>query len=150
MRALIQRVSSANVCVNEIEVANIAHGLLVLLAVEMADEEVDIIWLANKIIKLRVFDDANNVPNLSVNDVQGQLLVVSQFTLYACTKKGNRPSYVKAAMPDKALLHYQSFLTTIAKLTSTKVQAGVFGANMKVQLVNHGPLTLIIDSKNKE
>jgi len=150
MRAVIQRVSNASVTIGEKSVSEIGQGLLILLGVETEDNEDDIAWLAGKISRLRVFDDASNVPNLSVQDVDGGLLVVSQFTLFASTRKGNRPSYTKAAPPEIAIPHYESFVRALASEAARPVQTGVFGADMKVALVNNGPITILMDSKARE
>jgi D-aminoacyl-tRNA deacylase len=150
VRALIQRVEEAKVIVNKETVGKIAKGLLVFIGIEDADTSDDIDWLTNKICNLRIFDDAEKVPNLSLIDVNGEILVVSQFTLHAATKKGNRPSYIKAAKPEIAIPLYEKFVATIQTLISSKVQTGIFGADMQVHLINDGPLTIWIDSKNKE
>ena len=149
MRAVIQRVSHAAVTIDGIQKSRIATGLLILLGVEEADETQDANWLAAKIIGLRIFPDTDGVMNLSVNDIGGSLLVVSQFTLHALTKKGNRPSYIKAARPEKAIPLYEGFTSELAKSGLT-VETGEFGADMKVELLNDGPVTIIIDTKNRE
>ena len=149
MRAVIQRVSHAAVTIDGIQKSRIATGLLILLGVEEADETQDANWLAAKIIGLRIFPDTDGVMNLSVKDIGGSLLVVSQFTLHALTKKGNRPSYIKAARPEKAIPLYESFTSELAKSGLT-VETGEFGADMKVELLNDGPVTIIIDTKNRE
>lgn len=150
MRAVIQRVSEAKVDIDGNTYNAIGTGLLVLLGIEDADNQEDIEWLVNKIAGLRVFDDKEGVMNLSVEDIDGELLVISQFTLHANTKKGNRPSYIKAAKPDVAVPLYESFINTISVRTGKKAKTGIFGANMKVLLVNDGPVTILIDTKNKE
>ena len=150
MRVVLQRVAEASVKVDQQIVGEINKGLLVLLGIEEADTEDDMQWLINKIINLRIFDDADGVMNLSINEIQGQLLLVSQFTLHASTKKGNRPSYIKAAKPDLAKKHYHRFYQLLLTQFSGKVACGVFGADMKVSLINDGPVTIMMDSKNKE
>ena len=148
MRALVQRVSKANIKVNEKNISSINKGLLVLLGIQDTDDESDISWLSNKIIKMRIFEDDNGKMNQSIEDIGGELLIVSQFTLYASTKKGNRPSFINAAHPDKALPIYQTFVSECNKQIST--QTGKFGAMMQVGLVNDGPVTIWLDSRNKE
>lgn len=150
MRVVIQRVSQASVTIDEEVVASINNGLLVLLGIINEDTEEDIIWLTNKIANLRIFNDENAVMNNSLLDVNGDVIVVSQFTLHASTKKGNRPSYIKAAKPDVAIPLYKSFIKQLETVLGKKVQTGEFGADMKVQLLNNGPVTISIDSKNKE
>jgi D-tyrosyl-tRNA(Tyr) deacylase len=150
MRAVIQRVSEASVTVDGKKVANIGHGLLILLGIEHEDTPEDIAWLSAKITKLRIFNDENGVMNTSLIDVDGEAIVVSQFTLHASTKKGNRPSYIKAAKPDVSIPLYEAFVTQFETDTQKKVQTGIFGADMKVALLNDGPVTIIIDTKNKE
>lgn len=150
MRVVLQRVSSASVTIDSKIVADIKNGLLVLIDIEDADNQEDIDWLATKIINLRIFGDENNVMNLSVKDSDGDIIVVSQFTLHAATKKGNRPSYIKASKPDIAIPLYESFLLKLELLLGKQIQTGVFGADMKVALVNDGPVTISIDSKNRE
>ncbi len=147
MRALVQRVSKANIKVNEKNISSINKGLLVLLGIQDTDDESDITWLSNKIIKMRIFEDDNGKMNQSIEDIGGELLIVSQFTLYASTKKGNRPSFINAAHPDKALPIYQTFVSECNKQIST--QTGKFGAMMQVGLVNDGPVTIWLDSRNK-
>ncbi|MBS1681192.1 MAG: D-tyrosyl-tRNA(Tyr) deacylase [Bacteroidetes bacterium] len=149
MMAVIQRVSSASVAINEKVKSQIDHGLLVLLGIEEADGMEDIEWLAGKITGLRIFNDAEGVMNISVKDTGGDILVVSQFTLHASTKKGNRPSYIKAAKPDIAIPLYEKFIAAISSALGKPVQTGTFGADMKVQLVNDGPVTILMDTKNK-
>jgi D-aminoacyl-tRNA deacylase len=150
MRVVLQRVTSATVTVSEKIVAEIQKGLLVLVGIEAADTQEDIDWLVTKITQLRIFGDANGVMNLSVEEMNGDVLVVSQFTLHAATKKGNRPSYIKAARPEIAIPIYEKFVSSLETKLGKKVPTGVFGADMKVALLNDGPVTIIIDSKNKE
>jgi D-tyrosyl-tRNA(Tyr) deacylase len=150
MRVVIQRVSEASVKVNEQITGAIQQGLLVLVGIEDADNQEDIEWLCNKIINLRIFNDETGVMNKSVCDVNGDVLLVSQFTLHASTKKGNRPSYIKASKPDVAIPIYESMIRLLETLLNKKIATGIFGANMKVALLNDGPVTIIIDSKNKE
>lgn len=150
MRVVLQRVSSASVTVSEKIVGEIQKGLLVLVGIEDADTQEDIDWLVTKITQLRVFGDENGVMNLSVEEVRGDVLVVSQFTLHAATKKGNRPSYIKAARPEVAIPLYEKFVSTLENKLGKKVPTGIFGADMKVALLNDGPVTIIMDSKNKE
>jgi D-tyrosyl-tRNA(Tyr) deacylase len=150
MKAVIQRVSQASVTIQDQVVAQIQTGLLVLIGIEEADVQDDLLWLSSKIANLRIFSDANGVMNVSVKEKGGDVIVVSQFTLQASTKKGNRPSYIKAARPEIALPIYESFVQQMESELGKKVQTGQFGADMKVALVNDGPVTLIIDTKNKE
>lgn len=150
MKAVIQRVSSASVTIDSKIVAEIQKGLLVLVGIEDADTQEDTNWLCQKIANLRIFGDENDVMNLSVRDIDGEITVVSQFTLQASTKKGNRPSYIKASKPDVAIPIYEGFVQQLEKELGKKVQTGVFGADMKVSLLNDGPVTIVIDSKNKE
>ncbi|MBI1783187.1 MAG: D-tyrosyl-tRNA(Tyr) deacylase [Sphingobacteriales bacterium] len=150
MRTVIQRVSNASVKVDGQITGAIEKGLLVLLGIEDADTEEDIEWLSNKIVNLRIFDDENGVMNLSVKDVDGKILLVSQFTLHAATKKGNRPSYIKASKPEIAIPMYEKMIVQLEKDLEKKVECGVFGGDMKVQLLNDGPVTIVIDTKNKE
>lgn len=150
MRAVIQRVSSASVTVEGSVISEIQTGLLILLGIEDADTGEDIEWLSGKIARLRIFNDAEGVMNLSVQDVNGDAIVVSQFTLHAAVKKGNRPSYIKAARLDVAIPLYKKFVGQLEKDLGKTVGTGVFGADMKVQLLNDGPVTIIIDSKRKE
>ncbi|MEN2415867.1 D-aminoacyl-tRNA deacylase [Flavobacterium mesophilum] len=150
MRVIIQRVSEASVTVEGNKVANIKKGLLVLVGIEDADTQEDIDWLAGKIVKMRIFGDENDVMNCSVQDVDGDIIAVSQFTLHASTKKGNRPSYIKAAKPDFAIPMYENFVKTLEKEFGKKIQTGIFGADMKVSLLNDGPVTIVMDSKNRE
>jgi len=150
MRIVIQRVSEASVEIEQKIVAQINQGLLVLVGIEEEDTLDDCNWLVSKIVNLRIFSDENDVMNLSVKDIDGDIIVVSQFTLHALTKKGNRPSYIKAAKPDIAIPMYEQFVHNLETELSKKIQTGQFGADMKVALVNDGPVTIIIDSKNKE
>lgn len=150
MKVIIQRVSSASVTIDEKVVADIQKGLLVLVGIEDADTQEDSSWLVGKIANLRIFGDENQVMNLSVQDVNGDVIVVSQFTLHASTKKGNRPSYIKASKPEIAIPLYENFVLQLEKQIGKKVQTGIFGADMKINLLNDGPVTIIIDSKNKE
>ena len=149
MKVVIQRVSFASVTIGTEIVANIQGGLLVLVGIEDEDSLEDINWLSQKIINLRIFGDENQVMNLSVKDIQGDVIIVSQFTLHASTKKGNRPSYIKASKPEIAVPLYEKFVKQMELELGKKIQTGKFGADMKVALVNDGPVTLIIDSKNK-
>jgi len=150
MRVVIQRVSEASVTVDHSLITSIAKGLLVLVGIEDADTEEDTFWLSNKIINLRIFDDENGVPNISIKDIDGDILVVSQFTLQASTKKGNRPSYIKASKAEIAIPLYEKFVIQLSKDLGKKIQTGIFGADMKVALINDGPVTIIIDSKNRD
>ena len=150
MRAVIQRVSRASVMIDQTERATIGVGLVVLVGIEESDGPEDIEWLAGKIARLRLFPDAKGVMNLSVQEIGGDLLVVSQFTLHASTKKGNRPSYIRAARPEIAIPIYEDFLRALERETGRPVQHGEFGADMKVALVNDGPVTIVIDTKSRE
>ena len=150
MKAVLQRVSSASVKVDEQIISSIHNGLLVLVGIENADEIEDIVWLSNKIINLRIFDDAELIPNLSLKEVGGDILLVSQFTLQASVKKGNRPSYIKASKPTIAIPLYENFIKQLQTDLGKKIFTGKFGADMKVTLTNDGPMTIIIDTKNKE
>ena len=150
MKIVIQRVSKANVTINKIKVAEINNGLLILLGIVSEDTQEDIDFLVRKITNLRIFNDENGVMNHSLLETKGAVIVVPQFTLQASTKKGNRPSYIKAAKPEIAIPLYKNFLQTLEKELHKKVQTGEFGADMKVELLNDGPVTIIIDSKNKE
>ncbi|MCB0487188.1 MAG: D-aminoacyl-tRNA deacylase [Cyclobacteriaceae bacterium] len=149
MIAVVQRVLEASVVIERNTKASIEKGLLVLLGIEEADNHEDITWLASKIVNLRIFNDDQGVMNVSAKDDGGNIIVVSQFTLHASTKKGNRPSYIKAARPEIAIPLYESFLKEIANALGKPVQSGEFGADMKVHLINDGPVTIIIDTKNK-
>ena len=150
MKAVIQRVTQSSVTIDAEIVAEIQKGLLVLVGIEDSDSQEDISWLTSKIANLRIFPDENEVMNLSLKDIDGEIIVVSQFTLHAATKKGNRPSYIKASKPEIAIPLYNSFVQQMEKELGKKVQTGQFGADMKVSLVNDGPVTIIIDTKNKE
>jgi D-aminoacyl-tRNA deacylase len=150
MRTIIQRVSEASVTVKGERISGIGKGLLVLVGIEESDSDEDIEWLSTKIVNLRIFNDDNGIMNYSVKDCGGEILVVSQFTLHASTKKGNRPSYIKAARPETAIPLYEKFMKQLSALIGKDVQKGIFGADMKVALVNDGPVTISIDSKNKE
>jgi len=150
MKVVLQRVTSASVIVEDKIVGEIQKGIVVLVGIENADLQEDIDWLVTKITQLRIFGDENGVMNLSVEEVNGDVLVVSQFTLHAATKKGNRPSYIKAARPEIAIPIYEKFVNTLENKLGKKVPTGIFGADMKVALLNDGPVTIIIDSKNKE
>jgi D-tyrosyl-tRNA(Tyr) deacylase len=150
MKAVIQRVSQSSITIKGEIVASIQKGLLILVGIEEADTKEDIEWLSSKIVNLRIFGDENDIMNLSVKDVNGEVIIVSQFTLHASTKKGNRPSYIKAAKPDIAIPLYKQFVQQFEKDLEKKVQTGQFGADMKVSLLNDGPVTILIDTKNKE
>jgi len=150
MRLLIQRVTQAAVHIDGNEISRIGNGLLLFLGIEEADDEEDISFLCKKSINLRIFDDENGVMNRSVLDTNNEVLVISQFTLHASTKKGNRPSYIRAAKPEISIPLYEQFCTTLSEMSGKPVQTGRFGADMQVQLVNNGPVTIWIDSKNRE
>ena len=150
MRAVIQRVTQASVTIDQSVVSSINHGLMVLVGIEDADALEDIEWLSNKIINLRIFDDENKVPNISVKDIGGDVLLVSQFTLQASTKKGNRPSYIRASKAAIAIPIYEKLITRMERDLGKKIFTGEFGADMKVALINDGPITIIIDTKTKE
>jgi len=150
VRALIQRVSQASVTIDQTQAAAIGIGLVVLVGIEDSDDTDDIDWLAGKIARLRIFNDANGVMNLSIQEIRGELLVVSQFTLHASTKKGNRPSYIRAARPEIAIPVYEKFLAALERDTTLPVKSGKFGADMKVALINDGPVTIWLDTKNRE
>ncbi len=150
MRTVIQRVSKASVTIDNAIKSSIKVGLLVFAGIEDSDNEEDIKWLSNKIVNLRIFNDENEVPNISVKEIDGDILLVSQFTLQASTKKGNRPSYVKASKPDIAIPLYEKFISQLETDLSKKIATGKFGADMKVELINDGPVTIMIDSKNRE
>ena len=150
MRVIIQRVSKASVSINGQLKSSTGQGILVLLGIEDADKQEDIDFLVKKIINLRIFDDANGVMNCSILEIGGEIMCVSQFTLHASTKKGNRPSYIRAAKPDFAIPMYQIFCTELSGALGKTVQTGEFGANMQVELINDGPVTISIDSKNRE
>lgn len=149
MRAVIQRVSEASVTIDGIIKSKIGNGLLVLLGIEAADNEEDIIWLSQKVCNMRLFDDTDGVMNLSAVDVNGELMLVSQFTLHASTKKGNRPSYIAAARPEIAITLYEKMIAQLQSDLGKTIATGTFGADMKVALINNGPVTIIIDTKNK-
>jgi D-aminoacyl-tRNA deacylase len=150
MRVVLQRVSKASVTINGKVKSKIDNGLLILVGIEGADTNEDIEWLSGKISRLRIFRDDDGAMNLSIKDIDGEVIVVSQFTLHANTKKGNRPSFIKAAKPEIAISLYEQFIAQLEKDLSKKIQTGEFGADMKVELVNDGPVTISIDSKNKE
>ena len=150
MRTVIQRVTKASVSIDGKTYSSIEKGLLIFLGIENEDNQEDIDWLCGKVSRLRIFDDENGQMNLSVCDVKGNCLVVSQFTLHASTKKGNRPSYIRAASPEIAIPLYEKFIETLARTTELPVKTGVFGANMQIELINDGPVTISMDSKNKE
>ncbi len=149
MKAVIQRVSEAYVKVENKVVGEITHGLLLLIGIDEEDEEADALWLVQKILNLRIFSDLEGKMNLSVQDLEGEILCISQFTLIADYKKGNRPSFIKAAKPEKAIALFEFFKTEIAK-TALKIESGIFGADMQVSLVNDGPVTIVMDSKTKQ
>ena len=150
MRVVIQRVQSANVSIDKKLFSFIEKGLLILVGIEEADNTEDIDWLCRKIIDLRIFADSEGKMNLSVKDIDGDILIISQFTLHASTKKGNRPSYIKSAKPEIAIPLYENFISTLSNTFQKPVKTGVFGADMQVTLINDGPVTICIDSKNKE
>ncbi len=150
MKAVIQRVTKASVTIQGQQTAKITNGLLILLGIVNHDTQDDIKWLSNKIVNLRIFNDDNGIMNNSLKTVQGEAIVVSQFTLHASTKKGNRPSYIKAAKPDVAIPLYNAFVSQLETDLGKKVQTGQFGADMKIDLLNDGPVTILIDTKNKE
>ncbi len=150
MRAVIQRVSNGSVRVQDKKIGEINHGLVILLGVDVNDNEEDISWLANKIVNLRIFGDEKKLMNNSLIDVNGDLMIISQFTLFAKTKKGNRPSFISAAKSPKAISYYNSFCDEIELILSKKVIRGIFGADMTLNIVNEGPVTIQIDSKNKD
>ncbi len=149
MKVVIQRVTEASVEVDGKVVASIENGLLILLGVIAEDNEEDINWLCKKIGNLRIFSDDHKIMNRSIKDIDGDIIVVSQFTLFASTKKGNRPSYIKAAKPDTAIVLYKNFVSTLKVELGKSIQTGIFGADMKVRLINDGPVTILMDSKNK-
>ena len=150
MRAVIQRVSKASVTIEGKINGKIENGLLVLLGIEDADTAEDIQWLSNKIVNLRIFNDENGVMNCSVMEKDGNILLISQFTLHASTKKGNRPSYIKASKPDVAIPLYERMIQQLGTDLNKRIQTGIFGADMKIELLNDGPVTIVIDTKNKE
>ncbi len=150
MRAVIQRVSQASCTVDGIITGKINSGLLVLIGIEGADSGEELIWLAQKIVNMRIFSDENGLMNKSLLDIDGKILLISQFTLFAQTKKGNRPSFIRAAKPDKAIPLYEQMILEFEKLTGEKPQTGIFGADMKIDLLNDGPVTIIMDTKDKD
>ena len=150
MRVVIQRVSESAVVIDDAKVASINKGLLILLGIEIEDTKDDAVWLANKISQLRIFSDEEGVMNKSILEVNAEVIVVSQFTLHAKTKKGNRPSYIKAARPEQAIPLYEQFKKDLSQSIANEVQSGEFGADMQVLLINDGPVTILIDTKNKE
>ena len=150
MRTVIQRVTQASVTIDGKLRSSIGKGLMVLVGIEDTDDANDLEWLCNKIILLRIFDDAGGIMNLSVQDVDGEIMAVSQFTLHAKTKKGNRPSYIRAAQPDKAIPLYNLFVNKLSELTGKEIKTGEFGAMMQIKLINDGPVTIIIDSRERE
>ena len=150
MRAVIQRVTEASCTVDGESTGKITQGFLVLLGIEDVDTDEDVQWLAQKIVGLRVFSDENGLMNKALADIEGSILLISQFTLFAQTKKGNRPSFIKAAKPDKAIPMYEQMIKTLSTLTGKKIATGIFGADMKISLVNDGPVTILIDTKNRE
>lgn len=150
MKVVLQRVSQASVTIENKIKSSIEKGLLILIGIENEDTSEDILWLCNKILKMRIFNDENEVMNLSLDDINGEILLISQFTLHASIKKGNRPSYIKAAKPDIAIPLYEKFIQEMETQLGKKIGTGVFGADMKVSLLNDGPVTIIIDSKNRE
>ena len=150
MKVVIQRVTTASVTIDGITNGSIGSGLLIFLGIEDADNDEDVIWLSNKIVNVRIFNDDAGVMNLSLLDSEGQILLISQFTLHASTKKGNRPSYIKASKPDIAIPLYERMIEQLSKDLGKPIQTGIFGANMKVELLNDGPVTILIDTKNKE
>ena len=150
MRLVIQRVLEASVIINGEIFSSIGNGLMILVGIEEADNDSDVEWLTSKVVKLRIFDDENGVMNRSVLDVDGEILAVSQFTLHALTEKGNRPSYIRAAKPDISLPLYEKFCNVLQQKLGKTVKTGIFGADMKVALINNGPVTILIDSKRRE
>lgn len=150
MKIVIQRVSEASVTVNKKIISSIKNGMLILLGIEDSDTEDDVEWLCNKVSKMRIFSDENDAMNLDINQIEGSFLVVSQFTLHAMTKKGNRPSFIRAARPEKAIPLYETFIKQLAIISGRPVKCGEFGAMMDVSLVNDGPVTILMDTKNKE
>ncbi len=150
MRAVIQRVTKASVTIDEVIRCKIGDGLVVLIGIEDADSEEDINWLSNKMVNLRIFNDEEGVMNKSVLEISGSILLISQFTLHANTKKGNRPSYIKASKPDVAIPLYEKLIAQLKTDLGKEIETGIFGADMKVELLNDGPVTIIIDTKNRE
>lgn len=150
MRAVIQRVSSSSVVIDGVCHGEIGKGANILVGIEEGDGDEDIEWLCHKIANLRIFDDADGVMNLSIRDIDGDILIISQFTLYASTRKGNRPSYIRAAKPDISIPIYEKFIERLENILGKQVKKGIFGADMKVSIVNDGPVTILIDTKNRE
>ena len=150
MRTVIQRVASASITIENKVKSAIENGLLIFVGIENMDDENDIEWLSNKIINLRIFDDENKIPNVSLKEINGDILLVSQFTLHASTKKGNRPSYIRASKPEVAIALYEKLILQLEKDLGKNILTGTFGADMKVNLLNDGPITILIDTKNKE
>ena len=150
MRTVIQRVASASVTIENKVKSAIENGLLIFVGIENLDDENDIEWLSNKIINLRIFDDENKIPNVSLKEINGDILLISQFTLHASTKKGNRPSYIRASKPEVAIALYEKLILQLEKDLGKNIFTGTFGADMKVNLLNDGPITILIDTKNKE
>jgi D-aminoacyl-tRNA deacylase len=150
MRAVIQRVTKASITINGRMHSTVGKGLVILLGIEDSDKEEDIKWLSNKIVNLRIFNDAENVMNYSVVDIGGEILLISQFTLHASTKKGNRPSYIRASKPEVAIPLYEKMIRQLTEDAGKEIATGIFGADMKVELLNDGPVTIVMDSKNKE
>lgn len=150
MRVVIQRVSKASVTINNAVFSSINNGLMVLVGIEDGDDQKDADWIVQKLANMRIFSDAEGKMNLSVKDINGEILVVSQFTLHASTQKGNRPSFIKAARPETAIPLYKSFINKVSTETGKECKTGVFGADMKIELINDGPVTIVMDSKNKE
>ncbi len=150
MRVVIQRISEASVSIDGKIISLITNGLIVFIGIEDADTIEDVQWLSNKIVNLRIFNDENKIPNISVKDIEGDILVVSQFTLHASTKKGNRPSYIKASKPETAIPLYEQFIIQLANDLGKTILTGEFGADMQVKLINDGPVTILIDTRNKE
>lgn len=150
MRTVIQRVASASVTIENKVKSAIENGLLIFVGIENLDDENDIEWLSNKIINLRIFDDENKIPNVSLKEINGDILLISQFTLFASTKKGNRPSYIRASKPEVAIALYEKLILQLEKDLGKNIFTGTFGADMKVNLLNDGPITILIDTKNKE
>lgn len=150
MRVILQRVSKAEVIANGLVTGQIAHGYVILLGVEIEDSTADVKWLTEKIISMRINNDDQDKMNRSITETNGDIMVISQFTLFASTKKGNRPSFIRAAKPETSIPLYEEFINEMGKLSGKKIKTGIFGADMKVSLVNDGPVTIILDSKNKE
>jgi D-tyrosyl-tRNA(Tyr) deacylase len=150
MRIVIQRVLHASVIINKLIYSKIGNGLLIFVGIEELDNDDDIYWLIKKIANLRIFNDENGIMNLSITDIHGEILVISQFTLLASTKKGNRPSYSRALNPEKAVIIYNTFISELKNIFSDKLKTGKFGEDMQVKLINDGPVTILMDSKNKE